>query len=72
MHNSKDFQKKLESDSIFSPIITLALPITATSFIQTLYNLVDTYWLGRLGTNELAAINLVTPIQQTIISFGQE
>ncbi len=70
MHNSKDFQKKLESDSIFSPIITLALPITATSFIQTLYNLVDTYWLGRLGTNELAAINLVTPIQQTIISFG--
>ena len=35
-----------------------------------MYNLTDTYWLGKLGTEELAAINLVTPVQNIIINFG--
>jgi hypothetical protein len=35
-----------------------------------MYNLTDTYWLGRIGTEQLAAINLVTPMQNIVISFG--
>jgi len=70
MKKTKDFQQLLDEDFILAPIIKLALPLTLTSFIQTFYNLVDTYWLGRLGTSELAAINLVTPIQHTIVAFG--
>ncbi len=48
----------------------LTLPVIANSFLHTLYNLTDTYWLGRLGTEALAAINLVTPVQNIVINFG--
>lgn len=51
-------------------ILILAIPVVINSFLQTMYNLTDTYWLGRLGTAELAAINLVTPVQNIVINFG--
>lgn len=51
-------------------ILSLAIPVVINSFLQTMYNLTDTYWLGKIGTNELAAINLVTPVQNIIINFG--
>lgn len=51
-------------------ILTLAIPVVINSFLQTMYNLTDTYWLGKIGTEQLAAINLVTPIQNIIINFG--
>lgn len=51
-------------------ILTLAVPVVINSFLQTMYNLTDTFWLGRLGTAELAAINLVSPVQNIVINFG--
>lgn len=51
-------------------ILALAVPVVINSFLQTMYNLTDTYWLGQLGTNELAAINLVSPLQQIVVNFG--
>ncbi len=51
-------------------ILSLAVPVVINSFLQTMYNLTDTYWLGQLGTNELAAINLVSPLQQIVVNFG--
>lgn len=51
-------------------ILSLAIPVVINSFLQTMYNLTDTYWLGQIGTAQLAAINLVTPVQNIIINFG--
>lgn len=56
--------------NLFAAILALAIPLIANNFIQTLYNLTDTYWLGKLGTNEVAAISLITPLQNIIINFG--
>ena len=56
--------------SMIRAILTLAIPVVINSFLQTMYNLTDTYWLGKLGTEELAAINLVTPVQNIVINFG--
>ena len=36
-----------------------------------MYNLTDTYWLGKIGTAPMAAISLVTPLQSVVTSFGQ-
>ena len=68
-------KKKLNTDlilngSMIRAILSLAIPVVINSFLQTMYNLTDTYWLGKLGTEELAAINLVTPVQSIIINFG--
>ncbi|MCM1102316.1 MAG: MATE family efflux transporter [Acetatifactor muris] len=56
--------------SMLQAILSLAVPVVINSFLQTMYNLTDTYWLGKIGTNELAAINLVTPVQNIIINVG--
>lgn len=67
--------KKINRDLILNgnmlkAILSLAIPVVINSFLQTMYNLTDTYWLGKLGTEELAAINLVTPVQNIILNFG--
>ena len=67
--------KKVNTDLILNgnllrAILSLAIPVAINSFLQTMYNLTDTYWLGQIGTNQLAAINLVTPMQNIILNFG--
>lgn len=56
--------------SLIQAILSIAIPVVVNSFLQTMYNLTDTFWLGKIGTEQLAAINLVTPMQNIIINFG--
>jgi putative MATE family efflux protein len=56
--------------NMMKAILSLAIPVVINSFLQTMYNLTDTFWLGKLGTEQLAAINLVTPLQNIILNFG--
>ena len=56
--------------NMLQAILSIAIPVVINSFLQTMYNLTDTYWLGKLGTEQLAAINLVTPVQNIILNFG--
>ncbi len=56
--------------SLAKAFLSLAVPIVCTSFIQTMYNLTDTFWLGKLGEANQAAITLVTPIQNIIQNLG--
>lgn len=62
--------KEILSGNMVVALLSLAIPIVVNNFIQTMYNLTDTYWLGKLGTNEMAAISLVSPMQSIIINFG--
>lgn len=57
--------------SILKALIMLAAPIIITNFLQQMYNLTDTYWLGKIGTIPQAAISMVSPIQSTMTGFGQ-
>lgn len=63
-------REEILSGNLVKAILTLTIPVIINSFLQTMYNLTDTFWLGKLGTEELAAINLVTPIQNVVINFG--
>lgn len=69
-NNKNTNRELLLSGNMVQAILTLAIPVVINSFLQTMYNLTDTYWLGRLGTEELAAINLVTPMQSIVTNFG--
>ncbi|MBP3887336.1 MAG: MATE family efflux transporter [Cellulosilyticum sp.] len=55
---------------MLTAILTLAIPVIFNSLIQTMYNLTDTYWLGKIGTEHMAAITLVSPIQSIVMNFG--
>lgn len=69
-NNKNTNRELLLNGNMLQAILTLAIPVVINSFLQTMYNLTDTYWLGKLGTEELAAINLVSPMQNIIINFG--
>lgn len=51
--------RDLTQGGIFRQLITLALPLMAISFIQMAYNLVDILWIGRLGSESVAAVGSV-------------
>ncbi|WP_192929683.1 MATE family efflux transporter [Alkaliphilus serpentinus] len=52
-------------------ILTIAAPIMLNNFIQTIYNLADTYWVSNmLGTSEVAAMTLVFPVIFLTLSLG--
>ena len=68
-----DFRKRREhilTEDINKVIVTLALPIMLNNLIQTMYDLTDTYFVGKIGGNEVASIQLVWPILFLMISFG--
>lgn len=47
---------KLTQGNILRVLIKLALPIMATSFVQMAYNMIDMIWIGRVGSNAVAAV----------------
>lgn len=51
--------KNLTQGPINKQLFNLAMPIMATSFIQMAYNLTDMAWVGRLGSEAVAAIGSV-------------
>lgn len=51
--------KNLTEGPITRQLFNLALPIMGTSFIQMAYSLTDMAWVGRLGSESVAAIGAV-------------
>ena len=51
--------KNLTQGPILRQLFTLAMPIKATSFIQMAYSLTDMAWVGRLGSEAIAAVGSV-------------
>lgn len=67
---SADKRNLILNGSLIHAILMLAIPVMINSFIQSMYNLTDTFWLGKIGTDSQAAITLVSPIQNILINFG--
>ena len=48
----------------------LAFPIILANVLQSAYQLIDTFWLGRLGAEAVAAVSLSFPVFFLILSVG--
>ncbi|MGL5677800.1 MAG: MATE family efflux transporter [Cellulosilyticaceae bacterium] len=46
----------LTKGPIIEKLVALSLPIMGTSFIQMAYNMTDMIWIGRVGSNAVAAV----------------
>ena len=51
-------------------LFTLAAPIAIAMFVQTMYNIVDTAFVGRLGAESIAALTFAFPIFFILISLN--
>ncbi|MDO4393295.1 MAG: MATE family efflux transporter [Bacillota bacterium] len=72
MSNKKDFDKtrRMGEMPVGRLILTMSWPAMLSMLIQAMYNVVDSYFVAKLGEEALAAITYVTPIQFLIIAFG--
>ncbi|MFP3952518.1 MAG: MATE family efflux transporter [Candidatus Acetothermia bacterium] len=74
MRLKKIFRSKeginLTSGSLGKPLFYLSLPVVITNLLMTAYNLVDTFWVGRLSKQALAAITFSYPMVFLFISLG--
>lgn len=67
------FFKKKENHtegSILRSLVSLAIPIILANIFQTAYQLIDTFWLGRLGANAVAAVSISFPVLFLVLSVG--
>jgi putative MATE family efflux protein len=63
-------QKSLTGGSISLTLIRLAVPIILANLLQTAYQLTDTFWVGRLSAQGVAAVSLNFPINFLFIALG--
>ena len=61
---------KTSRKKLYLSMIKLAIPLIISNFLQNLYNLADTYYMGKLGGIELATASFTSPITQMIIGAG--
>lgn len=66
-HTNKN---KFTEGRIISSLLSLALPIIAANILQSAYQLIDTFWLGRLGADAVAAVSLSFPLLFLVLSLG--
>ncbi len=60
----------LTQGSVIKSLFKLSIPIVMANFLQTAYQLTDTFWVGRLGTNAIASLSLSFPVIFLLISMG--
>jgi putative MATE family efflux protein len=63
-------KNKYTEGKILNSLVSLALPIIFANILQTTYQLIDTFWLGRLGANAVAAVSLSFPVLFLVLSIG--
>jgi putative MATE family efflux protein len=66
---TKQYQK-MTTGSVPKLILELGLPTTISMLITNLYNLVDTWFVGRLGTSASGAVGVVFGLMAIIQAFG--
>jgi len=69
-HMPRDFRVDLLHGGMVGAILRLGIPLALASVVQTLYNLADAFWLGKLGSAALAAPVISFHIIFFIIALG--
>lgn len=67
---AKKRQVKFTEGKILHSLVGLAWPIILANILQTAYQLIDTFWLGRIGADAVAAVSISFPILFLILSLG--
>lgn len=63
-------RRKLLEGPIVKSILGIAIPIILVNSLQTVYQLIDTFWVGRIGAEAVAAVSLSFPIIFFLHSFA--
>lgn len=59
-----------DKSELIKVILKLSIPIVLANTLQSAYQLTDTFWVGRLGADAVAAISLCYPLIFVLLSMG--
>ena len=63
-------REEILNGTIASTLFKLAWPVMIGNMMQVAYNLADTFWLGKLGAEAVAALSVGFPLVFLVISIG--
>ncbi len=70
MKRVEAMREQILSGPIVKTLILLAYPLIINRLVQVVYNITDTFWLGKLGREELAAPGTAWPLVWFFMSIG--
>lgn len=63
-------QEFMRTKPILPLLLSMGVPMMISMLIQSLYNIVDSIYVSRLGTDAITAISLVYPLQNVIMAVS--
>lgn len=73
MHNNHKYVSqydKMTKEPVGRLVISLGIPTTISMLVTNIYNLVDTMFVGRLGTSASAAVGIIFGFMSILQAFG--
>jgi len=64
------FDPRLLEGPIVTSLFLLAIPIMGANLLQIAYQLIDAFWVGRLGAAAVASVSISMPVMFLMISAG--
>lgn len=62
-------QEYMKEKSIFPLLLSMSLPMMLSMLVQSLYNIIDSIFVAKLGEDALTAVSLVYPLQNLITAL---
>lgn len=70
MEHTIENRNPMGHEKVLPLLIRMALPIMLSMFIQSLYNIVDSYFVAKISEKALRATSLAYPVQIVIVAIG--
>jgi len=64
------FDPRLLEGSIPRALFLLAFPIMGANILQVAYQIIDAFWVGRLGAAAVAAVSVTLPVMFVLVAAG--
>ena len=63
-------QTFMKEKKILPLVLSMALPMVVSMAVNSLYNIVDSYFIAKLSEDAMTALSLVYPVQNLITSVA--
>lgn len=67
---ARNAPEPLTEGPILRALLSLAVPVVFANVLQSVYQLTDTFWVGRLGPIAVAAVSISFPILFLLVAMG--
>ena len=64
------FDPRLLEGSIPRALFLLAVPIMGANILQVAYQVIDAFWVGRLGAAAVASVSITLPVMFVLVALG--